>query len=380
MSKSLSAWVLGVTLLPLSVFASPAPDNVQAAIDWAQQQPSTRQTQNWDTKAPLVIAHRGASGYAPEHTLAAYALAAFQGADYIEPDLVMTRDGHLVARHDNELGLTTDVAQRPEFADRKRTQSVDGRRLEGWFSEDFTLAELKTLRAIERIPQQRPDNTRFDGQFEIPTLQEIIDLVKRLEALQQRTLGLYPETKHPTHFQRLDLAMEKPLLAVLERNGYDSADAPVFIQSFEVDNLKTLSTLTPIRLVQLLWVEGQPYDQQVLGSGLGYQQMITPEGLQTIASYADGIGPEKGMVIPRDGAGNLGAPTSLVRDAHAAGLKVHPYTFRAENAFLPVSLRSGSDPSERGDIEAELRAFLATGIDGLFIDQPDIGVRLRQQR
>ncbi|SFP22658.1 glycerophosphodiester phosphodiesterase [Ectopseudomonas composti] len=381
MSKSFPAWLLGIALLPLQAFASPPPvDKVQAAIEWAQQQPSAKQPQPRQTKAPLVIAHRGASGYVPEHTLAAYALAALQGADYIEPDLVMTRDGQLVARHDNELGLTTDVAQHPEFAARKRTQSVDGRSLEGWFSEDFTLAELKTLRAIERIPQQRPGNTRFDGQFEIPTLQEIIDLVKRLEALQQRTLGLYPETKHPTHFQQRDLAMEKPLLAVLERNGYDSAEAPVFIQSFEVENLKTLSTLTPLRLVQLLWIEGQPYDQQVRGSGLGYQQMITPEGLQNIASYAAGIGPEKGMVIPRDAAGNLSAPTSLVADAHAAGLKVHPYTFRAENAFLPSSLRTGSDPVERGDIDAELRAFLATGIDGLFIDQPDIAVRLRQQR
>ena len=381
MSKSLSAWLLGGVLLPVLAFAGPtAADNVQAAIDWARQQPSAQQTPTHSASAPLIIAHRGASGYAPEHTLAAYALAVLQGADYIEPDLVMTRDGQLVARHDNELGLTTDVAQRPEFAERKRTQTVDGVSLEGWFSEDFTLAELKTLRAIERIPQQRPGNTRFDGQFEIPTLQEIIDLAKRLEASQQRVIGLYPETKHPTHFQRLNLAMEEPLLATLKRNGYDSAEAPVYIQSFEVDNLQKLSKLTAIRLVQLLWVEGQPYDQQVLGSGLGYQQMITPEGLKNIARYASGIGPEKGMIIPRDTTGNLTEPTSLVRDAHAAGLKVHPYTFRAENAFLPTSLRNGSEPAERGDIEAELRAFLATGIDGLFIDQPDIAVRLRQQR
>ncbi|MDH1441953.1 glycerophosphodiester phosphodiesterase [Pseudomonas sp. GD03721] len=380
MSKSLSAWLVGSALLPVLAFAGPTPaDNVQAAIDWARQQPSAQQTHTHSASAPLIIAHRGASGYAPEHTLAAYALAILQGADYIEPDLVMTRDGQLVARHDNELGLTTDVAQRPEFAERKRTQTVDGVSLEGWFSEDFTLAELKTLRAIERIPQQRPGNTRFDGQFEIPTLQEIIDLAKSLEASQQRVIGLYPETKHPTHFQRLNLAMEEPLLATLKRNGYDSAEAPVYIQSFEVDNLQKLSKLTAIRLVQLLWVEGQPYDQQVLGSGLGYQQMITPEGLKNIARYASGIGPEKGMIIPRDAAGNLTKPTSLVRDAHAAKLKVHPYTFRAENAFLPTSLRNGSEPAERGDIEAELRAFLATGIDGLFIDQPDIAVRLRQQ-
>ena len=381
MSKSLSAWLLGSVLVPVLAFAGPTPaDNVQAAIDWARQQPSAQQTHTHSASSPLVIAHRGASGYAPEHTLAAYALAVLQGADYIEPDLVMTRDGQLVARHDNELGLTTDVAQRPEFAERKRTQTVDGVSLEGWFSEDFTLAELKTLRAIERIPQQRPGNTRFDGQFEIPTLQEIIDLAKSLEASQQRVIGLYPETKHPTHFQQLNLAMEEPLVATLKRNGYDSAEAPVYIQSFEVDNLQKLSKLTAIRLVQLLWVEGQPYDQQVLGSGLDYQQMITPEGLKNIARYASGIGPEKGMIIPRDTTGNLTEPTSLVRDAHAAGLRVHPYTFRAENAFLPTRLRNGSEPSERGDINAELRAFLATGIDGLFIDQPDIAVRLREQR
>ncbi len=383
MSKNpLHSWLLSVCLLPSTIgLTAPAlADNVQAAIDWARQQPSAQQTYTHSASAPLIIAHRGASGYAPEHTLAAYALAVLQGADYIEPDLVMTRDSQLVARHDNELGLTTDVAQRPEFAERKRTQTVDGVSLEGWFSEDFSLAELKTLRAIERIPQQRPGNTRFDGQFEIPTLQEVIDLAKRLEASQQRGIGLYPETKHPTHFQRLNLAMEEPLLATLKRNGYDSAEAPVYIQSFEVDNLQKLSKLTAIRLVQLLWVEGQPYDQQVLGSGLGYQQMITPEGLKNIARYASGIGPEKGMIIPRDAAGNLTEPTSLVRDAHAAGLKVHPYTFRAENAFLPTRLRNGNEPAARGDIDAELRAFLATGIDGLFIDQPDIAVRLRQTK
>lgn len=355
-------------------------DTVQNAIDWAQRQPGTQPQHAHAARKPLVIAHRGASGYVPEHTLAAYALAVLQGADYVEPDLVMTRDGQLVARHDNELGLTTDVAQRPEFAARKRTQTVDGVSLEGWFSEDFTLAELKTLRAIERIPQVRPGNTRFDGQFEIPTLQEIIDLVKSLQLSQQRVIGLYPETKHPTHFQQLGLAMEKPLLAVLKRNGYASAKAPVYIQSFEVENLKTLSRMTSIRLIQLLWTDGQPYDQQALGTDLSYAQMITPKGLKAIARYASGIGPEKGMIIPRDAAGNLTTPTSLVSDAHAARLKVHPYTFRAENTFLPAELRNGSDPTARGDIDAELRTFLATGIDGLFIDQPDIAVRLREQR
>ena len=380
LTQSLRGWLLcaGLLLPTLGMATSAKPDSVQAAIDWAQQQPLVHKSKPHGDAKPLVIAHRGASGYAPEHTLAAYALAILQGADYVEPDLVMTRDGQLVARHDNELGLTTDVSQRPQFANRKRTQMVDGVSLEGWFSEDFTLAELKTLRAIERIPQVRPANTRFDSQFEIPTLQEIIDLVKSLQLSQQRVIGLYPETKHPTHFQQIGLAMEKPLVKVLKRNGYDSAKAPVYIQSFEVENLKTLSRLTQVRLVQLLWTEGQPYDQQVLGTGLGYAQIITPKGLRAIARYASGIGPEKGMIIPRDAAGNLTTPTHLVHDAHAAKLKVHPYTFRAENAFLPTSLRSDGEPSERGDIEAELRAFLATGIDGLFIDQPDIAVRLRE--
>ncbi|MET1080370.1 MAG: glycerophosphodiester phosphodiesterase [Pseudomonas sp.] len=326
--------------------------------------------------APLIIAHRGASGYVPEHTLAAYALAILQGADSIEPDLVMTRDGHLVARHDNELGLTTDVSQHPEFAARKRTQSVDGVPLSGWFSEDFSLAELKTLHAIERIPTIRPGNARLDRAFEIPTLQEIIDLVKSLQLSQQRRIGLYPETKHPSHFQRLGLAMERPLVRLLHRNGYFGASAPVHIQSFEVDNLKTLRGLTRLRLVQLLGA-GQPYDQQLRGSPLTYTRMATPEGLRDIARYASGVGPDKAYIIPRDAAGNLGQPTAFIANAHAVGLKVHPYTFRAENAFLPSDLRQGSDPAGRGDLETEIRAFLAAGVDGLFTDQADIAVRVR---
>ena len=247
--------------------------NVQRAIDWAQGQASVRHPAGHE-RSPLVIAHRGASGYVPEHTLGAYALAVMMGADYVEPDLVMTRDGKLVARHDNELGLTTDVAQHPEFADRKRTQKVDGVELTGWFSEDFTLAELKTLRAIERIPTIRPGNARLDGTFEIPTLQEIIDLVKSLQISQQRTIGLYPEIKHGTHFQRLGLAMERPLVKTLHRNGYLGPRAPVFIQSFEVNNLKELKRLTGIRLVRL-YGSGQPYDQQASGGSLTYAEMAT---------------------------------------------------------------------------------------------------------
>ncbi|MCQ4324139.1 glycerophosphodiester phosphodiesterase [Stutzerimonas stutzeri] len=360
-TASLRHWLAACSLLlPLAGFAAPADSTAQRHAE----------------PAPLVIAHRGASGYVPEHTLAAYALAVFQGADYIEPDLVMTRDGQIVARHDNELGLTTDVSRHPEFADRKRTQQVDGVTLTGWFSEDFTLAELKTLRAIERIPEIRPGNARLDGSLEIPTLQQIIDLVKTLQLSQGRRIGLYPETKHPTHFQQLGLAMEKPLVRILTRNGYVGRQAPVYIQSFEVDNLKTLSRLTQLRLVQLFGA-GQPYDQQVRGSELTYARMATPAGLKAIARYAAGVGPDKGYLIPRDANGNLGAPTRFVADAHAAGLKVHPYTFRAENAFLPTGLRSSDQPTARGEIETEIRAFLDAGIDGLFIDQPDIAVRLR---
>jgi len=373
---------IGLSLAPLASAATAVPDKVQAAIDWAKQQPLKHRGERRGEAKPLIIAHRGASGYVPEHTLGAYALAILQGADSIEPDRVMSKDGHLVARHDNELGLTTDVAQRPEFADRKRTQTVDGAPLTGWFSEDFTLAELKTLRAIERIPQIRPGNARLDGAFEVPTLQEIIDLVKSLQLSQQRTIGLYPETKHPTHFQQLGLGLEKPLVKLLKKNGYRDARAPVYIQSFEVENLKTLSRLTSLRLVQLLWIDGQPYDQQLLGTGLSYAQMSTPAGLREIARYAVGVGPEKSQIIPRDAQGNLDptSASSLVADAHAAGLKVHPYTFRAENNFLPANLRSGDDPQARGDIEAEIRAFLDTGIDGLFIDHPDIAVRVRAKR
>ncbi|MBE7374172.1 glycerophosphodiester phosphodiesterase [Pseudomonas lopnurensis] len=365
-TASLRRWLTACSLLlPLAGFAAPAENTSKHA--------------ERDEPTPLVIAHRGASGYVPEHTLAAYALAVFQGADYIEPDLVMTRDGQIVARHDNELGLTTDVSQRPEFADRRRTQRVDGVTLDGWFSEDFTLAELKTLRAIERIPAIRPGNARLDGSLEIPTLQQIIDLVKTLQLSQGRRIGLYLETKHPTHFQQLGLAMEQPLLRILTRNGYVGRQAPVHIQSFEVDNLETLSRLSQLRLVQLLG-SGQPYDQQVRGGELSYAQMATPAGLKAISRYAAGVGPEKGYVIPRDANGDLGAPTRFVADAHAAGLKVHPYTFRAENAFLPTDLRSSDQPAERGKIATEIRAFLDAGIDGLFIDQPDIAVRLRNER
>jgi glycerophosphoryl diester phosphodiesterase len=318
------------------------------------------------TGGPILIAHRGASGERPEHTLASYALAIEQGADFIEPDLVLTSDGVLVARHENEISETTDVATRPDFAARKATKIIDGRSVTGWFTEDFALAELKMLRARERLPQLRRANTRYDGQFDVPTFDEILALVARHAETRGRRIGLYPETKHPSYFASIGLPHEAPLLAALERHGYTEPGDPVFIQSFEVGNLRSLRAKTRLRLIQLIDAEGGPADVP----GASYAEMIAPSGLRAIAGYADGIGPNKSLVIPRNLAGQLGRPTALVRHAHAAGLKVHPWTFRRENYFLPLARKSGLDPSAPGDLAGEIRAFLATGIDGYFSDNP----------
>lgn len=331
---------------------------------------------------PIVIAHRGASGYRPEHTLESYRLAIEMGADFVEPDLVSTRDGVLVCRHENEIGGTTDVAAHPGFAARRTTKTIDGHTGEGWFTEDFTLAELKTLRARERLPQLRPGNTEFDGRYQIPTFDEVIAQVRRESAARGRTIGIYPETKHPSWFASLGLALEEPLLAALERVGWAEADAPVFIQSFETENLRMLHTRTRVPLIQLMEAGGRPYDFTRRGDPRTYADLATPEGLAEIATYAAGIGPDKALVIPRDQAGCLAAPTPLVADAHAAGLLVHPWTFRGENYFLPADFHAG-DPTApdflrlHGDIDAELAAFFAAGIDGVFADFPDVAFRVR---
>jgi len=314
----------------------------------------------------IVIAHRGASGERPEHTIASYALAIEQGADFIEPDLVLTKDGILVARHENEISETTDVASKAEFADRKTTKTIDGQAMTGWFTEDFTLAELKTLRAKERLPQLRQANMAYDGQFEVPTFEEILELAKAKSKETGRTIGVYPETKHPGYFASIGLPHEAPLLALLNAFGHTDKSASVFIQSFEVENLKALRGKTKLRLIQLIDEKGSPADRP----DLSYPAMATREGLRAVASYADGIGPNKALVIPRTILGNLGTPTNLVRDAHSAGLAVHPWTFRRENYFLPLSAKSGLDPRDPGDIASEIRAFLATGVDGIFSDNP----------
>jgi glycerophosphoryl diester phosphodiesterase len=329
-------------------------------------------------RQPLVIGHRGASGYRPEHTLASYRLAIEMGADYIEPDLVSTKDHVLVARHENDITGTTDVAAHPEFADRKTTKTIDGVEHTGWFTEDFTLAELRTLRAVERLPDLRPANTAFNGLYQVPTLQEVIDLAKRAG------VGIYPETKHPTYFDSIGLSLEEPLLATLRANGLDSRKAKVFIQSFETTNLKKLHAETKVPLVQLIDEVGAPYDLVVAGDPRTYADLITPAGLAEIATYADGLGPSKNLIVPRDTVGNLLEPTSLVRDAHRVGLVVHPWTFRRENNFLPVDFRQG-DPASPfylgapGDLPAELRLFFRLGVDGVFSDNPDTAVATRHQ-
>ena len=311
---------------------------------------------------PLIIAHRGASGHRPEHTLPSYDLAITMGADYIEPDLVMTRDHVLVARHENEIGGTTDVAER--FPDRKRTQTIDGERVTGWFTEDFTLAEVKSLRARERVATR---SHVYDGQFTVPTFDEILDLVRRRERESGRTIGVYPETKHPSHFRAIALPLEDSLLAVLARHGFRGASDAVFIQSFEVGNLRALHTRTTIRLVQLLNIEGAPPDLAAAGDRRRAADFVTPASLREIATYASAIGAHKALVLPPRLPGAPPRPTALVRDAHAAGLAVHVWTLRSDAPFLGVEYG--------GNAAAEWQAFASLGVDGIFGDFPDVGVR-----
>lgn len=318
--------------------------------------------------SPIVIGHRGASGVRPEHTLISYEQAIVEGADYIEPDLVLTKDNVFVARHENNITGTTDIADHPEFAGRKATKLIDGISHTGWFTEDFTLAELKTLRAKERLPLLRPANTAYDGQFEIPTLAEIIGLAKTRSNETGRTIGIYPETKHPSYFASIGRPMERQLVAELHEVGWDGPNAPVFIQSFEVDNLKLLHSITRIRLIQLIDSTGGPADQAMPS----YASMSTPAGLQGVASYAWGIGCNKDMVDTGEGS-----PTPLVANAHAAGLRVHVWTFRAENFFLSVGLKIGEDPTAHGNVDEAIRRQLELGIDGFFTDFPAFGVTVR---
>ena len=335
---------------------------------------------------PTLIAHRGASALRPEHTIAAYTQAIEDGADIIEPDLVATKDGVLVARHENAIAIlnpdgtireaTTDIATRAEFANLLTTKTIDGTAIRGWFTEDMTLAQLKTLRAVERIPAIRPANVAFNGQFQVPTLQEVIDLAKAKSTEKGRTIGVYPETKHPTYFKSIGLPLERRLVDVLAANGWNSKDAPVFIQSFEVGSLKEMRTLTTARITQLLSSQGRPFDFVAAGPGetRTYADLITAAGLREVATYANGIGPSKDMVIPVVN-GALSTPTALVANARAANLITHIYTLRPENNFLPANLKAApvTDNTVRGDSLTEIQTFLQAGIDGFFTDDSAVG-------
>ncbi len=309
---------------------------------------------------PLIIAHRGASGERPEHTLAAYELAIDQGADYIEPDLVVTKDLVLVARHETELSGTTDVAGREEFEDRRREKMIGERRVAGWFAEDFSLAELRTLRAKERVPSARPDNARYNGLYQVPTFEEIVKLVRAKEAETGRTIGLYPELKTPTWLlQEEGIDTVDLLVSELRKHGLDGADDPVFIQMFEVGPLQRLDRLIDSKLVLLIAPEGGPYDEP----NLRWADMMSPSGLAEIAEYADGIGPWLGHVLNDDGS-----PSTLVDDARAAGLQIHPWTLRKENGFLPAAMQGEGGPAADGQWRSLWSAAIASGADGFFVD------------
>jgi glycerophosphoryl diester phosphodiesterase len=334
----------------------------------------------------LIIGHRGSAGYRPEHTLAAYELGARMGADYVEPDLVTTKDHVLLARHEPNITDTTDVADHPEFADRKTTKTIDGSTQTGWFTDDFTLAELKTLRAKERLPDVRQRNTLYDGRYQVPTFQEVIDLVKRLSRELHRDIGIYPETKHPTYFRSEGLPLEPLLVQTMNRNGLNRPNAKVFVQSFEISNLKALNKVLRVPLVQLLDSPNvKPGDVLAAGGSTTYGDLATAQGLKDVAKYADGVGPFKDYIVPRDASNHSLPPTSFVADAHAAGLVVHPYTFRNENQFLPAEDQRGTkanptpNPNDYGNAFAEDERFFKAGVDGIFTDNPDTGVAARNE-
>ncbi|UFQ14585.1 MULTISPECIES: glycerophosphodiester phosphodiesterase [Streptomyces] len=321
---------------------------------------------------PTVVAHRGASGYRPEHTIGSYQLALDMGAHVIEQDVVPTKDGHLVCRHENDITGTTDVAARPEFASRKTTKSVDGVKLTGWFTEDFTLAELKTLRAKERIPGTRRHNTLYDGRWDIPTLEEVFEWAEKEGRRRGRQIWLHIETKHPTYFRQLGLGLEEPLAKLLRRYGRHKKNSPNFLQSFEPGSIQRLAKLVAApRVVLLSSANSRPWDFVEAGDPRTVADLIKPEGLAWLARFAQGIGPTLDLIIPKKADGSLGTPTTLVADAHEADLILHPYTMRNENTFLPANFRKGTDPAAYGDAFGAFKAYFETGIDGIFSDNPD---------
>jgi glycerophosphoryl diester phosphodiesterase len=328
---------------------------------------------------PTIIGHRGASGYRPEHTFGSYNLALDLGADVVEAgDLCPTKDGHLVCRHEPEIGGTTDVADHKEFADRKTTKVLDGIPTTGWFTEDFTLAELKTLRAIERIPANRPHNTLYNGHWEIPTFEEVLKWQDEQTRKRGKQVWIYPETKHPTYFRKLGLGLEERVAKLLRKYGKDKRNSPVILQSFEPTSIQRLNKLLDNPLVVLLSAANtQPYDFVATGDPRTVADLITPKGLREIAGYAQGIGPTVDLVIPKDANGDFTTPSTLVADAHKVGLVLHPYTMRNENPFLPPAYRKGSDVTAYGDVFPVFQRYFETGIDGVFSDNADTAVLAR---
>lgn len=362
--------VLGAAVLAAGAAAAGIPAGTAAAAGADRGDGGYR-----DLPVPTVIGHRGASGYRPEHTIGSYQLALDLGADVIEQDLVPTRDGHLVCRHENEIGGTTDVTDHPGFASRRTTKSVDGVSVTGWFTEDFTLAELKTLRAKERIPAVRQRNTLYDGRWAVPTFDEVLRWADREGRRRGKRVWLHAETKHPSYFRSLGLGLEEPLAKLLRRHGRDGRDAALFLQSFEPSSIQRLSRLVSApRVVLLSAANTRPWDFELAKDPRTVADLVTPAGLKWIAGFAQGIGPTMDLILPRDASGRLGAPTTLVRDAHARGLLLHPYTARNENSFLPAEYRKGTDPAAYGDAFGAFRTYFEQGIDGIFTDNPDTGL------
>lgn len=324
---------------------------------------------------PWILAHRGASGYRPEHTLSAYQMAIDLGADFLEPDIVITADGAIIARHGNELSGTTDVASREELAYRRTTKVVDGKELMGWFTEDFTLDELKTLRAREGLPAVRAANTRYDGRFQILTLDEIIEALVGANARREHQVGLCVEIKHATYFHSIGLPMEQPLLECLERHGMNGPET--IVESMDTSSLRWLRPRTKAQLVQLFKAAGQPYDFTAAGDPRTYADLATAAGLREVATYADIIGVEKTMVFPRNARGRSRPESSLVADAHAVGLGLVVWTMGDENRFLPAELRMGRAPAGKGDAISEYERFFDVGVDGVFSDNTDTAVEAR---